>query len=163
MQLFCVNDHERFCIDLNGENLMAGLYGFSPTSEACLQPTEGMYLYEPNASVMKAGCFAAIEQRFGVSQVAQNSHLFLSKTLISDFPGRKFRIMAQSTMNKGELKRVIAPLRQANITVRNFPLSVVELRKRLKLTEGGSHYLFATTLAHGERVLLVCHQLSHQS
>jgi hypothetical protein len=105
---------------------------------------------------MKAGCFGELSQRFGISQLAQNSHLFVSDRLVSDFPGRKFRIKEVSSMNKRELKEKITPLSQANITVRNFPLTVAELRKRLKMSEGGSNYIFATTLANGDHVLMVC-------
>ena len=121
-----------------------------------ISPTPTHYLFEPNASIMKAGCFEAVEAQFGVSQLAQNSHLFLSEKPIDDFPGRGFRIVAVTSMNKKELKETLRDIRQANITVRNFPLSVAELRKRLKLKEGGSNYLFATTLASGDHVLIVC-------
>jgi len=113
-----------------------------------------MYLYEPNASVMKAGCFEALCEDFGVSQLAPNSHLFVAARLVEDFPGRKFQIEAVSSLNKRELKPLLQDLTQANITTRNFPLSVAELRKRLKLKEGGSTYLFATTLASGDKVLI---------
>ena len=118
--------------------------------------TEGSFLYESNASIMKAGCFAELCQAFPVRQLAQNSHLFVSDRLIPDFPGRRFQIQAVSSMNKKELKQKLSALRQANITVRNFPLSVAELRKRLKLSDGGSDYLFATTCSDGSHVLIIC-------
>ena len=105
---------------------------------------------------MKAGCFAELCRVFPVKQLAQNSHLFVSDRLIADFPGRQFRILAVSSMNKKELKEKVMPLKQANITVRNFPLSVAELRKRLKMNDGGSNYIFATTLSDGSHVLIIC-------
>ena len=158
-RLCCVNDHEVFEVhegttvsdssSVDEAHLVVG-----SVDEAHL--VVGSYLYEPNASVMKAGCFAELSARFSVCQLAQNSHLFVSDRFEADFPGRKFRVVAVSSMNKRELKETIAPLGRANITVRNFPLSVAELRRRLKLSEGGSHYIFATTLAHGDRVLIVC-------
>ena len=118
------------------------------------------YLYEPNASIMKAGCFAEVEQAFGISQLAPNSHLFSSDELIDEFPGRKFRIIAVSSLNKQELKQALKDIHQANIAVRNFPMSVADLRKRLKLSEGGNDYIFATTLAEGEKkVLIICQHL----
>jgi hypothetical protein len=126
------------------------------SSVAEAEPVVGSYLYEPNASIMKAGCFSEVAARFSVRQLAQNSHLFVSDHWVGDFPGRKFHIEAVSSMNKNDLREKVLPLKQANITVRNFPLSVADLRKRLKLSEGGSHYIFATTLARGERVLIVC-------
>ena len=116
------------------------------------------YLYEPNASIMKAGCFAELSQRFAVAPVAANSHLFVSAGFVDNFPGRIFVIDAVTSLNKRELKQHLQGLTKANITVRNFPLTVAELRKRLKLSEGGITYLFATTLASGEHVLIVCHK-----
>ena len=114
------------------------------------------YLYSPNASIMKAGCFAELAAHFGIHQLAPNSHLFVSDKQAEDFPGRIFHIDAVTTMNKHDLRQHLQGLTQANIAVRNFPLSVAELRKRLKLSEGGSTYIFATTLADGKKVLLIC-------
>jgi hypothetical protein len=111
-----------------------------------LLPLTSSFLFEPNASIMKAGCFAALEQRFGVHQLDKNSHLFVSDKDISDFPGRRFIIEKTTSMNKHELKAALAGIDRANITVRNFPMSVAELRKRLKLKDGGDIYLFATTV-----------------
>ncbi len=116
----------------------------------------GVFLYEPNAAIMKAGCFGAIEERFGVSQVERNSHLFVADRLVEDFPGRRFLIEKRLTMNKKELRTGLAGLAKANVAVRNFPLSVAELRKRLKLAEGGDAYIFATTERDGSHVLYVC-------
>ena len=116
----------------------------------------GLFLYEPNASIMKAGCFAELSQHYGIAPVARDSHLFVSADEVDGFPGRTFVIDAVTTLNKRDLKVHLAGVRQANITVRNFPLTVAELRKRLKLSEGGSTYIFATTLANGEKVLLIC-------
>ena len=118
-------------------------------------PSPLTYLYEPNAALMKAGVFGELAQRYGVKPLATNSHLFTSAERVERFPGRVFQISAISSMNKQELKANIMPLHQANISVRNFPLSVAELRKRLKLSEGGSNYLFATTLANGDHILIV--------
>jgi hypothetical protein len=114
------------------------------------------FLLEPNASIMKAGCFAALEQRFGIQQLDKNSHLFVSDTDISDFPGRRFVIEKTTSMNKRELKAALAGIERANITVRNFPMSVAELRKRLKLKDGGDCYLFATTIADNQHLLFLC-------
>jgi len=114
------------------------------------------FLLEPNASIMKAGCFAALEQRFGIQQLDKNSHLFFSDTDISDFPGRRFVIEKTTSMNKRELKAALAGIERANITVRNFPMSVAELRKRLKLKDGGDCYLFATTIADNQHQLFLC-------
>ena len=124
-------------------------------SAADLMSGSPLYLYEPNAAIMKAGFFDELESRYGVRQLAQNSHLFVGNDVVNDFPGRKFQVKDISSMNKRELKEKIQSLKQANITVRNFPLAVAELRKRLKLSEGGSNYVFATTLANGNHVLFL--------
>lgn len=145
------------------------LFEFSPSTyqsshntsaTSYLTPSTSHFLYEPNASIMKAGCFAEVAQAFQVSQLAPNSHLFTSEILVDDFPGRKFQIQAISSMNKQELKTALKDIRKANIAVRNFPMSVAELRKKLKLSEGGNDYIFATTLAEGEKkVLIICQHL----
>ena len=114
------------------------------------------YLYEPNASIMKAGCFTEVSARFGLKQIAPNSHLFVSNNHVADFPGRVFTVDTVTTLNKRELKASLHSITQANITVRNFPLSVAALRQRLRLTDGGSTYIFATTLANGVHVLIIC-------
>jgi hypothetical protein len=114
----------------------------------------GLYLYEPNASLMKAGCFDELAERFGVNPIAPNSHLFVSESLKKDFPGRRFQITAVSSMNKKALRENLQGISKANIAVRNFPLSVAVLRKRLKLADGGDIYLFATTTAEKEHLLL---------
>ena len=144
LRVFCVNNDECFEVV---EDLL-------PQPRPL--PQDMRYLYEPNASVMKAGCFALIEQRFGVVQLERNSHLFVSDKEISGFPGRQFLIEKRTSMNKRELKAALADVDQANITVRNFPMSVAELRKRLKLKEGGDVYIFATTISDEGHQLLVC-------
>lgn len=147
--VYCVNDD--------------AVFSYHPSSliphPSSFIPHPSSFLYEPNASIMKAGCFAEIEQAFEVSQLAPNSHLFASDQAIADFPGRKFRVTAVTSMNKQELKQALKDIRQANISVRNFPMSVADLRKRLKLSEGGNDYIFATTLTEGKKVLIICQHL----
>lgn len=116
----------------------------------------GGFLFEPNASIMKAGCFAQLSERFGISQLDSNSHLFVSDTDIKDFPGRRFVIDKTTSMNKRDLKEVLTGTSRANIAVRNFPMTVAELRKRLKLQDGGDVYIFATTVANQGHRLFVC-------
>ena len=146
--VYCINDDSIF-----------SYHPSSISSNHISHHSSLIYLYEPNASIMKAGCFAEIEQAFEVSQLAPNSHLFASDQAIADFPGRKFRVTAVTSMNKQELKQALKDIRQANIAVRNFPMSVADLRKRLKLSEGGNDYIFATTLTEGKKVLIICQHL----
>ena len=120
---------------------------------------EKLYLYEPNASIMKAGCFEALEERFPVSQVSPNSHLFLSNEEVSGFPGRGFRILVVTSMNKKELRSALATVSQANIAVRNFPLSAQQLRQKLKIKDGGDTFIFATTTAERVHQLFICRKI----
>lgn len=116
------------------------------------------YLFEPNASIMKAGCFSEIQRSFAVEAISQNSHLFISAVDVEGFPGRAFVVDNVTTLNKRQLKEALAGIKQANIAVRNFPMSVAELRKRLKLRDGGNTYIFATTSSEGEHLLLITHK-----
>lgn len=114
------------------------------------------YLYEPNASILKAGAFRSLSYIYKVEKLHPNSHLYTSDQYVADFPGRKFRITDSCSFNKNEVKEMLGTEKKANLTVRNFPASVAELRKRLKLAEGGDTYLFATTLADEKKVLIGC-------
>ena len=145
--MFCVNDDQR--IDYDSAAYTQGLrIGGKPLPEA------KNYLYEPNASIMKAGCFDLVEERFGVTQIGPSSHLFVSEQQIADFPGRGFAIEAVGSMNRKDVKRLLNGVKQANIAVRNFPLTAPQLRKKLKLADGGTVYLFGTTMQGGDHVLL---------
>lgn len=114
----------------------------------------GTYLYEPNAAILKAGAFRSLTRSYPVEKLHVNSHLYTSSVWVSGFPGRCFRVEAISGFGKKELKDFLRETDKANLTVRNFPLSVAELRKRLKLGEGGEEYIFATTLSDGRKVLV---------
>lgn len=114
------------------------------------------YLYEPNASILKGGAFRSLSCIYKVEKLHPNSHLYTADEYLPHFPGRKFRIINSCGFNKNEVNEMIGAEKKANLTVRNFPASVAELRKRLKLTEGGSTYLFATTLANEKKILISC-------
>ena len=114
------------------------------------------FLYEPNASILKAGVQNALCQTYDVKKLHPFSHLFVSSHFIDDFPGRSFIIEDYCGFGKKDLKRLLEGISQCNLTVRNFPATVAELRKRLKLREGGNVYLFATTLCDGSHVLIRC-------
>ena len=130
----------------------------SPAPNSKLKTQNSKFLHEPNASIMKAGCFDELAAAYGVSPVSRNSHLFLSAERVDGFPGRSFSIERVTTLNKRELRQALAGIEKANIATRNFPLSVAELRKRLKLKDGGDVYIFATTTAEDEHLLLISHK-----
>ena len=148
LRIYCINDAQSFvCDELDMES-----------SQVKIAPStleEMQYLYEPNASLMKAGCFGVLSGRYDARMLSKNSHLFVSQAPIEAFPGRSFRIIAISSFNKKELKRHLSGITKVNIATRNFPLSVAELRKRLKLKDGGETYIFATTLSDESHVLMI--------
>lgn len=148
LRIYCVNDAQSFvCEESDMESSSVKIAPF--TLE------EMLYLYEPNASLMKAGCFGVLSGRYDARMLSKNSHLFVSMAPIEAFPGRSFRVIAISSFNKKELKRHLSGITKANIATRNFPLSVAELRKRLKLKDGGETYIFATTLSDESHVLVI--------
>lgn len=143
LEVHCVNDDDVFVFTPGKAN--------AAISES--RSTEKLFV--PNVSVMKAGCFLEIEARFGIRQIGKNSHLFIGSEDIVGFPGRVFNILCVTTMNKKELKSALAGIDKANISVRNFPLSPEQLRKRLKIKDGGDVYLFATTTDDEEHIIYI--------
>ena len=148
LRIYCVNDAQSFVCEES--DMEASSVKIAPSTLEEMQ-----YLYEPNASLMKAGCFGVLSGRYDARMLSKNSHLFVSREPIAVFPGRSFRIIAVSSFNKKELKRHLSGITKANIATRNFPLSVAELRKRLKLKDGGETYIFATTLSDESHILVI--------
>ena len=149
-----------YCADLSTASGSSSLFVYTPGSSAPVANStfniqHSTFLHEPNASIMKAGCFDELAAAYGVSPVSRNSHLFLSDEPVEGFPGRSFVVERVTTMNKGELRKALVGIEKANIATRNFPLTVAELRKRLKIKDGGDVYIFATTTAEGEHLLLI--------
>lgn len=138
-------------------------FSFSRTEEentlADYTSSLNRYLYEPNASLMKAGAYKVVCDRYNVKKLHLSSHLYTSDLIINDFPGRKFKILTVSSLNKKDIKRDFSIIKQANIATRNFPLKAEELRKRLNLKDGGNIYIFGTTLSDNQKVLLICEKL----
>ena len=182
----CGDETALFCVNLESDDSSFVLPSIRDEHTALpyATPQPGDILFEPNASLMKAGCFAALSERYDVAPLAHDSHLFLQSNKgpracsLSEqsgertkyqgdkgdkLPGRVFRVEAVSTMGKRELRQALQGIAQANITTRNFPMKPEELRRKLKLKEGGDTYIFATTLAPTEgnqkrHVLLICCQ-----
>ena len=149
-----------YCADLSTASDTSSIFVYTPGSSAPvtnskLKTQNSKFVHEPNASIMKAGCFDELAAAYGVSPVSRNSHLFLSDEPVDGFPGRSFVVERVTTMNKGELRKALVGIEKANIATRNFPLTVAELRKRLKIKDGGDVYIFATTTAEGEHLLLI--------
>ena len=145
----CDNAHQHFTFTQEQEYV----------SDCSFAQEVDAYLYEPNASILKAGAYRSLTQSYEVKKLHASSHLYTSSRLIADFPGRRFRVEGVSGFGKKELKTFLQGMEKANLTIRNFPSSVSELRKRLKLKEGGEDYVFATTLVDESKVLIRCKKL----
>ncbi|HLT50738.1 MAG TPA: class I SAM-dependent methyltransferase [Arenibacter sp.] len=111
------------------------------------------YLYEPNSAILKSGAFKLIGARYGLHKLHEHSHLYTGDAPIS-FPGRRFKIERQLPFNKKAIQDL--GIAKANITTRNFPLPVAEIKKRFKIRDGGPDYLFFTTDKNGKRIILKC-------
>lgn len=143
ISIHCVNDEQIFTY------VESEPYSRLPHAS----PSAGNWLFVPNSSIMKAGCFIQLGQEFNLSQLSSNSHLFVSEHEVDGFPGKCYEIIAVSSMNKKELRTALQGIEQANIATRNFPLSPDQLRKRLKLRDGGDVYIFATTTEDKQHML----------
>lgn len=133
-------------------------YDHEPQAPCPIATEAGAYLYEPDTALLKAGMFRSLCNIYNVEKLHKNSHLYTSQVMIDNFAGRSFKIIEvlpfSSSLCKGFAKQYSA----CNITTRNFPLSAVELRKKLRLRDGGELYLFATTLADNSHVLIICNK-----
>ncbi len=117
------------------------------------------YLYEPNASIMKAGLFKTIANKYNVQKLHPSTHLYTSEELVPNFPGRSFEIKRVTKVQKKEIQDI----EKANLSTRNFPGNVADLRKKLKLKDGGDVYIFACTLHDNSKVLIICEKLGVRS
>ncbi len=145
------------CVNIlkDGTQIFSFTQDEEDTAETSYSSEVGKYLYEPNASVQKAGCPKSLSSHYHLNKLHPNSHLYTSNEHIHNFPGRIFEVVEVLGFSKADTKRVQA-LGKANITVRNFPENVQLLRKRLKLADGGDNYIFATTLNDDNKVLILC-------
>lgn len=148
-----------YCINLESDDIVLHcdeMERRNPPSILHDGSISGKYLFEPNASILKAGCQDLLCARYGVSKIHPCSNLYVGEQHIPEFPGREFLIDDFCDFGKGAMKKMLQGIDKANLTIRNFPTSVAELRKKLKLKEGGDIYLFATTLYDGTHVILKC-------
>lgn len=167
VRIFCVSDTTIFTFNHPADTQNSIVEAFHPLPYG--GDIEGGSLLLPNPSIMKAGCFSLLTKRFPVRQVAPNSHLFIASSSLflasspsdstsiaplSDFPGKRYTILSVTSLNKKELKTALQGIDRANISTRNFPMSPEELRRRLKIKDGGEIYIFATTTGEGQRLFI---------
>ena len=146
-----------FCINLKKEYKEEFRFSLLEEKEAiCLYSKPLEYIYEANAAIMKAGAFKSIANKHGLYKLHKNSHLYTSRKLISEFPGRSFKIKEIVNPDKKSLTKLP---KKANISCRNYPQKVDLLKKKLKLIDGGNEYIFATTLKGEQFKLIVCEKV----
>ena len=114
------------------------------------------YLYEPNASIMKAGLYKTVAKCYNLQKLHPNTHLYTSDELVENFPGRSFKVERVTKVQRKEIQDI----EKANLSIRNFPGNVADLRKKLKLKDGGNTYIFATTLHDNSKVLIVTEKVN---
>lgn len=154
--VYCVDDEVDFSFTIEEENAAIPTY-WDATQDVAVSG----YLYEPSAAILKAGAFKSVALRYGIKKLHPNSHLYVSENWIKEFPGRGFKILRSCGFSKKELKSFVGTVKSANLTVRNFPSTVAELRKRLKVAEGGEEYWFATTLNDGTHSLIATEKVAN--
>ncbi|SDH44941.1 THUMP-like domain-containing protein [Myroides phaeus] len=114
------------------------------------------YLYEPNSAILKTGKFDAVSQQYKINKLHPHSQLYTSEELVN-FPGRSFKIQEVIPFNKQNAKTHLSNIK-ANVTVRNFPLKVEEIRKKWKIKDGGDSYIFFTTNLKNEKIIIICYK-----
>jgi len=130
-------------------------------SSTCVYSEPQEYLYEPNTSILKAGAFQSIAMKYNVSKLNANTHLYTSTQLIENFPGRIFKIKQTLSYNIKTLKALLLS-KKANISSRNFPLTVEQIRKKTKLHDGGDIYLFFTRSINNKSVIIITEKVSNR-
>jgi len=119
----------------------------------------GTYLYEPNSSILKGGAFQTISSRFEIAKLAKSTHLYTSDTIREGFPGKVFKINEVIDYSSKTIRNLNKIYPKANISVRNFPISANELKKRAGIEDGGNIQLIGTTILNGGvnlRKIVVC-------
>ena len=152
-----INDIGLHTLNLKGKDIES--FNFTLTDETNAKPSYSLpqtYLYEPNAAILKSGAFNSVSEKLSINKLNQNSHLYTSESLI-EFPGRAFKIENIISYNKKEFKKT--GITKANITTRNFPVSVEDIRIKLKVKDGGNKYVFATTNLKNQKILIICSKL----
>ncbi|MGR7814141.1 class I SAM-dependent methyltransferase [Lacinutrix undariae] len=135
-------DVQKFSFNMNAESDAYANYNTPQT-----------FLYEPNVAILKSGAFKLLSEELNIDKLHPNSHLYTSDTL-TDFPGRRFKIKNIIGFNKKEFKSL--KINKANIACRNFPVSVSEVKKKLKINDGGDNYIFCTTDINEKKLLINC-------
>lgn len=154
----CGNDPIIICALIGADETTT--YSFKTSEERNFEITEYSdpldFIYLPDVALLKAGCFKLITRDFSVHKIQQHTHLYTSERLNSSFPGRKFKL--KKVWNYGTIIKE-QNFKKANIICRNFPVSPENLKKKLKISDGGDEYLLFCTNKHNELIVLNCSRI----
>lgn len=149
-----------FGINMDETGRILSKFTFKRGEEGVAQNTiadiPALYLYEPSGSIMKSGAFKLISSVYKVDKLHKHTHLYTSDILIPDFPGRVFNVLSVEEFSNRSINNLRKKIDKANISARNFPMSVNELRHRLSIDDGGDKYIFGVTLKDDKRALIIC-------
>lgn len=149
-----------FGINMDETGRILSKFTFKRGEEGVAQNTiadiPALYLYEPSGSIMKSGAFKLISSVYKVDKLHKHTHLYTSDILIPDFPGRVFNVLSVEEFSNRSINNLRKKIEKANISARNFPMSVNELRHRLSIDDGGDKYIFGVTLKDDKRALIIC-------
>ncbi len=151
LPIVCADDDLRFTFTRDEEA--------SAHVEYTAEVLPGHYLYEPSAALLKAGAFRTLAARTGARKLHPDSHLYVSPTPVTDFPGRAYRVLRVGGFSRTQLRAFRGGVKAAGLTVRGFPATVKELRRRLGIADGGDEQWFAVTLADGTHALIAARRL----
>ncbi len=156
-----INETKFLCVNISGNKKQSKFCLFAnEEADLSINHTNQLkkYLYEPNVSILKAGAFKSVAKQFGIEKLHPHSHLYTSDRFIENFPGRIFCIRTHFSLSEKNIREFI-PNKKVNITVRNFPLTSEQIRKKYNLLDGGEMFIFATTLQNGEKTIILCERM----
>lgn len=161
--LLVLTREDRACLRLTAHEPQ-GTFTFTQAEEQAAAPVyatrPATYLYEPGPALRKLGAFRSVALRYGLQKLHPDAHLYTGDSLITDFPGRVLHVVETLDFSKAALRRLKTLTGgRANLTVRGFPATTEAVRRKLKLRDGGPHYLFATTLGDGAHALILCERM----
>jgi 16S rRNA G966 N2-methylase RsmD len=143
------------CVNLKKEEEQILEYNAEQEHTPCKTAMLANYLYEPNAAIMKAGAHAQICGKFDLKKLNRNTHIYTSDKYLSEFPGRRFKVIAETNYNKQHVRAFLSSMK-ANISVRNFPDTPAQVKNKLGLKDGGEHYIFGFSNMNNEPKIAVC-------
>lgn len=143
-------------IGKNGQQRFTFKMSEEQNAECAIAEEIGKYIYEPNTALMKAGAYRLLTERYGVKKLHPNTHVYTSDEMVEDFPGRRFQVMSTGSLTKGNRPETLKDVKKGNISARNFPMKPEEIKRQLKMSDGGENYIFAVTARGDKKIIIDC-------